>query len=206
MQIKKYLKKLLIVFLVLILFFYLLKKYLFFSQETDIPLPSDIEFFNGDIILRKEQNHISDIFSNINQSLYSHIGVLLVKEDGAHVIHIEMDDAEDDLKIVELKYFVRFASKYAIYRPKKPVHEKAFLNYIENLQKNKPIFDREFNGKTDDNKIYCTELAYDIYNTTTQHAIDMEKMRYLHYEFIPLRLFYDIKYFNLIYSIEREND
>jgi len=75
---------------------------------------------------------------------------------------------------------------------------------VKKIKKNNPDFDIDFNGDDSDNKLYCTELAFKLYNGSVDDKLENIKDKYMNYSFIPLRLFTDIKKFKLIYELEEE--
>jgi len=108
-------KKIFYIFLIIFLSFILIKKYLFYSILKDNHLPKNLKLQNGDIILRKESNRISDLFAAINNSEYSHIGTFLFIKNKPKIVHIEDDDYSNDYKISSPLKFMKYASHYAIY-------------------------------------------------------------------------------------------
>lgn len=120
-----------------------------------------LEFKSGDIILRKENNALSDFFSTLDGASYSHIGVVIDTKDGLKVFHIEVDEDFDGLKISTLKEFVYFANKIAIYRHKEEIDINKLSNILNDLIKKDIKFDYNFDLNND--RFYCTELINDIY-------------------------------------------
>lgn len=115
----------------------------------------------GDIIFRKESNFLSDMFSNIDKSEYSHIAIVLKVDENLKIYHIESNQEKDDLKVDTFEKFTKFSSKIAVYRYYKEVDTEKIAQILEEYEKNKIEFDMDFNLKND--KLYCTELINDLY-------------------------------------------
>ena len=64
---------------------------------------------SGDIIFRKERNFLSNMFSNIDKSKYSHIAIALKVGENLKIYHIESNSEKDDLKIDTFEKFTKFA-------------------------------------------------------------------------------------------------
>ncbi|MFY9104088.1 hypothetical protein NG749_01330 [Aliarcobacter cryaerophilus] len=116
---------------------------------------------SGDIIFRKERNFLSDMFSNIDKSKYSHIAIALKVGENLKIYHIESNSEKDDLKIDTFEKFTKFASKIAVYRYNKEIDSEKIIQILEEYEKNKIEFDIDFELEND--KLYCTELINDIY-------------------------------------------
>ncbi|PRN00290.1 hypothetical protein CJ668_07180 [Arcobacter cryaerophilus gv. pseudocryaerophilus] len=116
---------------------------------------------SGDIIFRKERNFLSDMFSNIDKSKYSHIAIALKVGENLKIYHIESNSEKDDLKIDTFEKFIKFASKIAVYRYNKEIDSEKIIQILEEYEKNKIEFDIDFELEND--KLYCTELINDIY-------------------------------------------
>ena len=116
---------------------------------------------SGDIIFRKERNFLSNMFSNIDKSKYSHIAIALKVGENLKIYHIESNSEKDDLKIDTFEKFTKFASKIAVYRYSKEIDSEKIIQILEEYEKNKIEFDIDFELEND--KLYCTELINDIY-------------------------------------------
>mgnify|MGYP000966125749 FL=1 len=78
--------------------------FIFYKKEKEIKIVNDfVDLRSGDLIFRKEANFISDIFSKIDNSVYSHIGILLIENGKTFVYHIESDEQKNDMKKDEIK-------------------------------------------------------------------------------------------------------
>lgn len=200
MKQEKYVKAL---FYMLLLFFIVAlfsKEYFFRSEYNPLQIPPHISLQNGDVILRKESNRISDIFAQINASRYSHIGTIIVNNNKIKVVHIEENEEANDFKKVAIEKFIFSASEYALYRPLHKTDTNKLLTNIKEIELKNPKFDIEFRGDENDNKIYCTELAYTLYINSTDSNLQAKKNSYLTIDFIPITLFSNKQYFKQIYK------
>ena len=176
----------------------MLREYLYNSKGTLLELPKELQLKSGDIVLRRETNHISDIFAHLNESEYSHIGTILFIGGKANVVHMEDEDSEEDFHITPLGSFLQYAAKYAIYRPKHQIDEKKLYRDVRKIQSQHPKFDMEFSSK-EDNAIYCTELAYILNKDASAFDISPKLKKYMNYRFISVEEFVDKRYFSLLY-------
>jgi hypothetical protein len=190
-RLSKKIKYFFFLFFVIVAFIQLQPKAILESRSID----NLTKLSNGDIILRKEQNYISDLFAFVGHSDYSHVGTIFIKNKEVFVVHIELNEEKKDLKIVSLKSFLHNASSYQFYRSKHKVDDKIFNRYIESLKALDPEFDLDFLANENDNKIYCTELAYMINKKSSQFDIKPVLSSYLNYKFIPIKVFENPKYF-----------
>ncbi|WP_418187393.1 YiiX/YebB-like N1pC/P60 family cysteine hydrolase [Aliarcobacter lanthieri] len=134
------------------------------KKEKDLTIESlreKLELKNGDIIVRKEDNPLSDFFVTLDGAGFSHIGILANSKDGFVVFHLEVDENSDEMKVSKIKDFVNFSKKIAVYRHKDTIDEDKLSQILINFLKNKPKFDFEFSLEND--TFYCTEFVNDIY-------------------------------------------
>ncbi|WP_202267321.1 YiiX/YebB-like N1pC/P60 family cysteine hydrolase [Aliarcobacter lanthieri] len=134
------------------------------KKEKDLTIESlreKLELKNGDIIVRKEDNALSDFFVTLDGAGFSHIGILANSKDGFVVFHLEVDENSDEMKVSKIKDFVNFSKKIAVYRHKDTIDEDKLSQILINFLKNKPKFDFEFSLEND--TFYCTEFVNDIY-------------------------------------------
>jgi len=137
--------------------------FIFYKKEKEIKIVNDfVDLRSGDLIFRKEANFISDIFSTIDNSVYSHIGILLIENGKTFVYHIESDEQKNDMKKDEINYFLSTAEKYAIFRYKKDINNILLNDILKDMRNQNIKFDFSFNLKTTD-KLYCTEFVNDIF-------------------------------------------
>jgi len=134
------------------------------KKEKELSVESlrkQLELKNGDIIVRKEDNALSDFFSSLDGFGYSHIGVVANSKDGFVVFHLEVDEENDEMKVSTIKDFVNFAKKIAVYRYKKEINEDKLAEILVKFLENRPKFDYDFSLEND--TFYCTEFVNNIY-------------------------------------------
>jgi len=124
-------------------------------------LYADPALQTGDIILRKEANILSDLFSQIDPCGYSHTGIIVIKHNKPYVLHIEYETSSDNLKLIPLNKFLVNSSNYAILEPKIKIDYLKLKKEISFLQKQKIKFDSDFS--LNNKNLYCTELIDYIY-------------------------------------------
>jgi len=110
----------------------------------------------GSIIFRKENNLLSDLFSQIDPCGYSHVGMIIIKNKKPFVIHIEYDKKKD-LRIIPLKKFLKNASSYKILNPCIKINNSVLKTEVNLLLKKNIKFDTDI--KLNNQKLYCTELV-----------------------------------------------
>ena len=136
---------------------------IFYKKEKEIKIVNDsINLRSGDLIFRKEANFISDIFSKIDNSEYSHIGILLIENGKTFVYHIESDEQKNDMKKDEINNFLSTAEKYTIFRYKKNINKILLHDVLKDMKNQNIKFDFSFDLKTMD-KLYCTEFVNDVF-------------------------------------------
>ena len=85
---------------------------IFYKKEKEIKIVNDfVDLRSGDLIFRKELNFISVIFAKIDDSEYSHIGIIFIENDKIFVYHIESDENKNDVKKDEINNFLNSAEK-----------------------------------------------------------------------------------------------
>lgn len=124
---------------------------------------------SGDIIFRKESSLLSDLFSQVDNSTYSHIGIVFKKENQTLIYHMESNEEEKDLKINSLDEFLILASNIAVYRHNEKIDFSNLVNILKNYENSNISFDYSFDLKNDD--LYCTEFINEIYLKLTNKNI-----------------------------------
>ncbi len=151
--------------LLVLLFFAYFEVVKFFDKNKENlsseNIKKTVELKSGDVIFRKESNILSDMFSKIDDSLYSHIGIVLQKDDKTLVYHMEADEKSDDLKIQSVQEFTKNAKKIAVYRAKNSFDEDDLKKILDEYEKNKIKFDYSF--MLDNDTLYCTEFVNEVY-------------------------------------------
>ena len=139
------------------------KKFISKSKE-DLSVENikkEINLESGDIILKREDNELSNYLATFDSSGYSHIGLIIDTKYGLKVLHIDIDEKNDELQISDFNDFVNFSTKIAVYRYKDEIDVKKLSDIINDLQKSNTKFDYDF--YLNNNKLYSTELINYIY-------------------------------------------
>ena len=134
------------------------KKFISKSKE-DLSVENikkEINLESGDIILKREDNELSNYLATFDSSGYSHIGLIIDTKYGLKVVHIDIDEKNDELQISDLNDFINFSTKIAVYRYKDEIDVKKLSDIINDLQKSNTKFDYDFYLNND--KLYSTEL------------------------------------------------
>lgn len=134
------------------------KKFINKSKE-DLSIENikkEIELRSGDIVVKKEDNELSDFLATFDSSSYSNIGLIIDTKYGLKVVHIELDESIDTLQISDFNDFVNFSTKIAVYRHKEKIDIKKLSDIINDLEKRAIKFDYDF--YLDNDKLYSTEL------------------------------------------------
>ena len=121
-----------------------------------------INLESGDIILKREDNELSNYLATFDSSGYSHIGLIIDTKYGLKVVHIDIDEKNDELQISDFNDFVNFSTKIGVYRYKDEIDVKKLSDIINDLQKSNTKFDYDFYLNND--KLYSTELINYIYS------------------------------------------
>ena len=120
------------------------------------------EFKTGDLVFRQENTLLSKLFSNIESSEYAHIGIVWQKSNQAYVVHSEIADGEDGLRVQKWDEFVKNSAKWMVMRPKQIQNSDKLEEVISKSVRLKPKFNISFEHNTK-NKLYCTQLVQVIY-------------------------------------------
>lgn len=128
----------------------------------------------GDIILRQENTYLSKLFAAIENSSYAHAGVILKRNGKSYIVHVEMAEGEDGLRVQEWKEFLKNAERWKVLRLKNPMEKDQFDRILNKYIKLKPSFNLDFTeGKK--GSLYCTEFIQVIYKEAT--GITLAKTR-----------------------------
>jgi len=149
----------------------------------------------GDIILRKESNILSNLFSQIDPCGYSHSGIIIIKNKKPYVCNIEYEKKGENLKIVPLKSFLSLASSYVILEPLFKINQKKLKKIINTLKKQKIEFDTQIS--LTNNKYYCTELVDYIYYKLLGRHIYAYLYKFNNKKIITVRSLLKSRYFKL---------
>ena len=131
---------------------------------------ANIDFQQGDVIFRKGTGIKSQAVLHADANgIYSHVGIVVLKDSTFQVVHIVPNEQENDEKIDKIKiepigeFWRKDRAKYgAVYRLKdNGLGEKAAQKALNFLQKN-VNFDHDYN-LNDTTEMYCTELVWNAY-------------------------------------------
>ena len=135
---------------------------------------------SGDLIVRLTDDLISEQikFLNEKEKIYSHAGIIIIKNNQSFVCNISPNDPENDtIQIVPLDSFINPAKnlKCALYRFDLSQEEKDSLNEILLKYKSDDVrFDRLYDLNTD-NKMYCAELIDKALQKATRNRINIRR-------------------------------
>ncbi|MGE3614182.1 MAG: YiiX/YebB-like N1pC/P60 family cysteine hydrolase [Sulfurimonas sp.] len=174
-------------------------KYLFFSFLFMFNANSAIasEFKSGDIVFRQENSIVSRIFAEAENSEYAHIGIIFNKDNETFVVHSEIADGEDGLRVQKWNDFIKNANRWMVTRHNKNVSLSKINFAIEKYIRLKPKFNLAFSHGNKD-KMYCTELVNAIYLDAYDIELAKTKTKYSTFEFISTKDIYQNKDLNLI--------
>jgi len=118
------------------------------------------KFKDGDIIFHTSKSSQSKVIQEITNSKYSHVGIIITINNELHVF-----EAVQPVKLTKLDLFINrgLDNKYTVMR----YNNSISANQIKEMKSfgksliGKP-YDLQF--KWDNNKIYCSELVWKIYN------------------------------------------
>lgn len=152
-----------------------------------------IKLKTGDIIFRKEDSFLSDRFEKLDGRGYSHTGVIYIIDKKIYVLHIERDDSKKDLKIVPIKQYLKYATRYKIERLIRRYSAESINKNIQKIIKINPKFDFKFDLNSDD-KMYCTELVFKLYKNSFGIELTKERHKFGFYQYISVGSLLDSKY------------
>lgn len=102
-----------------------------------------VELKNGDIIFRKEKNIVSDKFSNIDKSPYSHIGIVFEKDGQKNLSYGSWWKKRWFKDAISFE-FIKNAKKIAVYRTKNSFEDENLKKILDEYEKNRIKFDYAF--------------------------------------------------------------
>jgi len=164
-------------------------------------LPS---FHNGDIILRKGSNLVSDLIAGNFQDCedMSHCGIILVDPSGSFVVHTISGaiSAQDGIRKEPIDSFIQNADnhKVIVLRSNSITDAALIRSECERLLRQKIGFDHEFDAD-DHSTVYCSELVRDVYQATGMPDFFHYTSRY-GIRFIDFDTFFDTRLFTRIYQ------
>ena len=141
------------------------------SDAKEFQLPGHIKLQSGDLVFRTGNSVASHTVTLTDQnSVYSHVGMLLWTENRWQVLHAvpnerESENEKDSVKLEDIGVFFRSdrASQGGIYRI--PLAEDDTLKLLQKgltLYQQHLLFDNAFDDQ-ESSAFYCTELVWFIY-------------------------------------------
>lgn len=124
-------------------------------------IKSLVELRTGDIIVKKEGNDLSNFLSLIDNSKYSSMGIVLRINSDLKVVYLDFDEENDSLKIEDLKSYVNFAKKIAIYRYEDEINSSKLFDILDEF-KTKDI-KLDYNFELNSEKFYNTRFVNEVF-------------------------------------------
>ncbi|HJE03239.1 hypothetical protein AAX26_01025 [Aliarcobacter thereius] len=135
----------------------------------------------GDIIVKKENNPQSEFLSQIDESKFSDIGVVLKIDSQYYVANYDLKETGELLEIVALKKYVYFATNLSVYRYEKQIDDSKLFTYLEEIKNSKIKYDYFWN--LDSKELYNTKFI----NSIFQNLYDENLYKYI-YNFYGLNI------------------
>lgn len=122
-------------------------------------LKAQIELKIGDIIVKQEDNALSNFLSSFEESKFSNIGLIVPTTSGLKVFHIDIED--ENLKFSSIKDYSNFAVKLVIFEYEEKIDKEKLVEVVKTLQEKDVKFDYDY--ELENEKLYSTELINKIY-------------------------------------------
>ena len=132
------------------------------KKEEDLKLENlqaQVTLKVGDIVVKKEDNALSDFLSSFEEKKFSNIGLVVPTTAGLKVLHLDIED--ENLQFSSMKDYSNFAVKLAVFEYEEKVDENNLVNIVKSLQEKDIKFDYDY--EFDNEKFYSTELINKIY-------------------------------------------
>lgn len=132
------------------------------KKEEDLKLENlqaQVTLKVGDIVVKKEDNALSDFLSSFEEKKFSNIGLVVPTTAGLKVLHLDIED--ENLQFSSMKDYSNFAVKLAVFEYEEKVDENTLVNIVKSLQEKDIKFDYDY--EFDNEKFYSTELINKIY-------------------------------------------
>jgi uncharacterized protein YycO len=135
------------------------------SEENLVKAENDTNFVTGDVILQTSFGHQSDLVTLVTQSPFSHCGIIINQNGNKFVL-----EASGTVQRTPLKQWIADGkdSKYIVMR----IKNMQILNDNQTSEKGKKVMQKYLGRPYDilfswtDDKLYCSELVWKIYNET----------------------------------------
>jgi hypothetical protein len=129
----------------------------------------------GDMVFRKGEGMISDMFARISSSgrHFSHAGLVISINDIVYVAHMTGSGTTEkpEFRVETLPDFLdpNDAVAFGIYRLKLSEEQRVQIPlFLDSLKESSACFDDDFSLDSDD-ELYCSELIYKCINNVTGH-------------------------------------
>lgn len=133
----------------------------------------DATFKTGDIIFQNSHSSQSQAIKLATHSKYSHVGIILIKDNKPFVL-----EAVEPVSLTPLKAWISRGEKssYALRRVKKPLPENAVIQKkTDSIQKVYLTKHYDVPFQWSDDKLYCSELVWKFYHEV--YGIDLCQTR-----------------------------
>lgn len=141
-------------------------------QLDDLPYDT---VTSGDLAFRRQGGLVSELARKLSPSeqRFSHVGVVILDEDGPRVIHAVSDDSKafDGVVIETMTAFYEESSDGALYRLPLSGDQRATLAAnAKALARSRIPFDDDFDMATND-RLYCTEFVAKLVNAVAEKPL-----------------------------------
>jgi len=134
------------------------------------PQLAPVALKDGDLVFRRGRSFASDVVLSADpKSMYSHVGIVVVREAVPMVVHAEPGDGRERGGVTMADQFSTFiepdeTSAYAVYRvrPGLEAIARRAAQRAESYERAATPFDSAFDLSTPD-RLYCTELVWRSY-------------------------------------------
>jgi len=194
MQIQKLIKIFSACGLVVLIILFFNKKEKIIINEIDLK-----QFENLDIIVTSGQSVQSKVLNIMSFSFesYTHVGIICKEKNRIFVLHSTTDGTkENGIRYDDLQSFIDLSNVnyYKVLRSENIRKYALLINHeIEKYRTLKIPFDYDFDNTTKD-KIYCSELVYDIYKNNGIIISELDLYKPIHPKiFVKLKELITIK-------------
>jgi len=140
------------------------KFYRYYYIDKRIDHKFNLRPVDGDIIFRVGKSFWTPLFVKANQrNGFSHLGVVIHKNEIPYVVHIESDDLNlgGGIKKTPLNIFITESSDYLLKKNLMPLEiKRKFVYELQKMSYLNTKFDSQFEIDDEGNKLYCTEFIW----------------------------------------------
>ncbi|OCL91348.1 hypothetical protein [Arcobacter porcinus] len=154
----------LVAILVLLVFSYTESKKFIQKKAVELKrenIREELSLKTGDIIVKKEDNPQSEFLSQIDESKFSDIGVVLKIDSKYYVANYDLKENGEFLEIIPLKKYVYFATNLSVYRYEEKIDDSKLFTYLEDIKNSKIKYDYFWN--LDSKNFYNTKFINSIF-------------------------------------------